>query len=162
MLLPELLRNHKGTIAASLVALGLGVGWATREHAHAEEKSKLIKAQTVNLADIKMSEILLDGRQRGEAGVYLEGETASTRSFVAGQARLKPGEEPHPIHTHADEEVLIVTSGKGEIFCDGHKTNIGPGSVMYTNPNAPHGIKNTGTDVLTFYWVKWVGVETRK
>jgi quercetin dioxygenase-like cupin family protein len=161
-MLPELMRNHKGTIVASLVALGLGLCWATREYAHAEEKSKLIKAQTVNLANIKMNDIIFDGTQRGEVGLYLEGETPSARNFVVGQARLKPGEEPHPIHTHADEEVLIVTSGKGEISCDGHKTEIGPGSVMYTAPNSPHGIKNTGADVLTFYFVKWTRAETQK
>lgn len=161
-MLAELLRNHKGTIAATLVALGLGLGWAAREQVHAEEKAKLVKAQTVNLADIKMKEIVFEGRPRGEVGIYVDGETAGTRNFVVGQARLKPGEEPHPIHTHPEEEVLIVTTGKGEISCDGKKTNIGPGSVMYTGPNAPHGIKNTGTDALTFYFVKWIGVETRR
>lgn len=161
-MLPEFVQNHKGTIVATLVALGLGLGWATREHAHAEEKAKLLKAQTVNLADIKMREIVFEGRPRGEVGVYVEGETAGTRNFVVGQARLKPGEEPHPIHMHPEEEVLIVTAGKGEISCDGKKTAIGPGSVMYTGPNAPHGIKNTGADVLTFYFVKWIGVETRR
>lgn len=154
-----LLGNRKGNIVPWLVALGLGFCWAAREHAYAEEKSQLLKAQTVNLADLKMNEIVLDGRQRGEVGFYLQGATPSTRSFVVGQARLKPGEEPHPVHTHADEEVLIVTSGTGEVYCNGNKTNVGPGSVMYTDPNAPHGIKNTGGDVLTFYFVKWVGVQ---
>ena len=88
----------------------------------------------------------------------LDGETAGTRNFVVGQFRLKPGEEPHPIHQHPEEEIMIVTSGKGEISCDGKKTAVAPGSVMYTGPNAPHGIKNTGKDVLTFYFVKWIGV----
>jgi quercetin dioxygenase-like cupin family protein len=161
-MLPEMLRNHKGTIVAALIALALGVGWASREYAHAEEKAKFVQAQTLNLADIKMKEIVYEGRPRGEVGIYVEGETAGTRNFVVGQARLKPGEEPHPIHTHPEEEVLIVASGKGEISCDGKKTNIGPGSVMYTGPNAPHGIKNTGNDTLTFYFVKWIGVATRK
>jgi len=153
--------NHKGTILATLIALILGLGWATREHGHAQEKAKLLQSQTVNLADIKLKEFVFEGKPRGEIGVYLEGETAGSRNFVVGQFRLKPGEEPHPIHTHPEEEILIVTSGKGEISCDGKKTNVAAGSVMYTGPNAPHGIKNTGNDVLTFYFVKWIGVAGR-
>ncbi|MBY0522036.1 MAG: cupin domain-containing protein [Gemmataceae bacterium] len=76
---------------------------------------------------------------------------------VVGQFRLKPGLEPHPIHKHPEEEIMIVTGGTGEISCDGKTAKVGAGSVMYTAPNAPHGIKNTGTDVLTFYFVKWIG-----
>jgi quercetin dioxygenase-like cupin family protein len=156
------MRNHKGTIVAWVVALGLGLCWASREYARAEEKAKLIEAQTVHLANVKMNDIIYDGTRRGEVGLFLEGKTPSARNFVVGQASIQAGEEPHPIHTHADEEVLIVTAGKGEISCDGHKSVIGPGSVMYTSPNAPHGIKNTGADALTFYFVKWVGVEAQK
>ena len=156
-----IMTKYRGTILATLAALGLGIGWATREHTHAQEKAKLLQSQTINLADIKLKEFVFEGKPRGEIGVYLDGETAGTRNFVVGQFRLKPGEEPHPIHTHPEEEILVVTSGKGEISCDGKKTNIGAGSVMYTVPNAPHGIKNTGNYVLTFYFVKWIGVAGR-
>jgi quercetin dioxygenase-like cupin family protein len=155
------MRNHTGTIVASVLALLLATGWATREVSHAQEKAKLLPPQTINLSDIKLKEFVFEGKPRGEIGVYLDGETAGTRNFVVGQFRLKPGEEPHPIHTHPEEEILIVTSGKGEIACDGKTTKIGAGSVMYTGPNAPHGIKNTGDDVLTFYFVKWIGVSPR-
>jgi mannose-6-phosphate isomerase-like protein (cupin superfamily) len=50
---------------------------------------------------------------------------------------------------------MIVESGSGEIFCDGKTTKVGPGSVMFTTPNAPHGITNTGDTPLVFYFVKW-------
>jgi quercetin dioxygenase-like cupin family protein len=152
------MRNHAGTITAVLLAVALAAGWASREFTHAQEKSKLVASQTVNLSDIKLRESVYEGKLRGEVGIYLEGETAGTKNFVVGQYRLKPGEEPHPIHMHPEEEVLIVTTGKGEISCDGKTTKIGSGSVMYTGPNGPHGIKNTGDDVLTFYFVKWIGV----
>jgi len=156
-MLTQVTRNHKGTLLASLLALFLGAGWAAREAAHAEEKARLVQSRTINLADIKLKDIVYEGKPRCEVGVYFEGETAGTRNFVVGQVRLKPGEEPHPIHTHPEEEVLIITGGKGEIACDGKTTPVAAGSVMYTGPNAPHGIKNTGTDVLTFYFVKWIG-----
>ena len=155
------MRNHMGTIALGLLAGLLAAGWASREVSHAQEKAKTVASQTVNLSDIKLRDSVYEGKLRGEVGIYLEGETAGTKNFVVGQYRLKPGEEPHPIHTHPEEEVLIVTSGKGEISCDGKTTKVGAGSVMYTGPNGPHGIKNTGDDVLTFYFVKWIGVTPR-
>jgi quercetin dioxygenase-like cupin family protein len=156
------MRTHTGTIIAMLLAVALAGGWASREYTHAQEKAKLVASHTVNLSDIKIKESVYEGKLRGEVGIYLEGETAGTKNFVVGQYRLKPGEEPHPIHTHPEEEVLIVTSGKGEISCDGKTTKIGSGSVMYTGPNAPHGIKNTGDDMLTFYFVKWTGIARGK
>jgi quercetin dioxygenase-like cupin family protein len=149
--------RNKWTILATVLAAVLAAGWATRERAFADEKAKMLPAQTLNLGDVKFKEFVFEGKPRGEIGVYFDGETAGTRNFVVGQLRLKPGEEPHPIHKHPEEEVLIVTTGKGEISCDGKTTKVGPGSIMYTGPNAPHGIKNTGDEVLTFYWVKWTG-----
>jgi mannose-6-phosphate isomerase-like protein (cupin superfamily) len=161
MLLRKALSTNNATITISLLALALGIGWATRELAHAQE-GKLLKAQTLHLAGIKAQPIVFDGTTRGQLALYFQGATPSARSFVVGQARLDPGKEPHPVHTHPEEEVLIVTAGKGEIICDGKKTDISSGSVMYTSPNAPHGIKNTGSDPLTFYFVKWVGADTHK
>ena len=52
---------------------------------------------------------------------------------------------------------MIIERGHGEILCDGKTTKIGPGSVMYTAPNAPHGITNTGSEPIVFYYVKWAG-----
>ena len=68
---------------------------------------------------------------------------------------IDPGKTPHAPHTHVEEEIMIVESGRGEIFCDGKTTKVGPGSVMFTTPNAPHGITNTGETPLVFYFVKW-------
>jgi mannose-6-phosphate isomerase-like protein (cupin superfamily) len=50
---------------------------------------------------------------------------------------------------------MIIESGHGEILCDGTTTKVGPGSVMYTTPNAPHGITNTGREPIVFYYIKW-------
>lgn len=150
--------ERKWTILATLIASGVAGGWALREKSFAAEKSKLLESKTVNLADIKLEDHVYQGKPRGEAGLYFAGQTAGTRNFVVGYFRLRPGEEPHPIHKHVEEEILIVASGKGEISCDGKVTTVGPGSVMYTGPNAPHGIKNTGDEPLVFYFIKWIGV----
>jgi quercetin dioxygenase-like cupin family protein len=158
-MLVEPIRRHKGAALLGALSLFLACGWAMREAAHAGEKAKLLESKTVTQAEAPLKEFVFEGKPRGEAGVYMEGQTAGTRNFVVGQFKLRPGLEPHPIHKHEEEEVMIVTGGKGEIICDGKTTKVGAGSVMYTGPNAPHGIRNTGDDVLTFYFVKWVGVK---
>ena len=99
------------------------------------------------------------GEAVGKNGVYIAGDTPASTKFVTGRFMLLPGKSPHAPHTHAEEEVMIIESGHGEIFCDGKTTKIGPGSVMYTTPNAPHGITNTGSEPIVFYYVKW---ESRK
>jgi quercetin dioxygenase-like cupin family protein len=155
-------RNHKSVFALGVLCAILAAGWTTRELVHAGEKSKAIASQTVNLANVKIQDFAFEGTPRGQVGIYFEGHTAGTRNFVTGIFHLKPNTEPHPIHKHPEEEILIVAKGKGEIICDGKTTKVGPGSVMFTAPNAPHGIRNTGDDVLTFYFVKWIGVGREK
>ena len=50
---------------------------------------------------------------------------------------------------------MIIEAAPAKILCDGKTTPVGPGSVMYTAPEAPHGIDNTGDSPLVFYFVKW-------
>jgi oxalate decarboxylase/phosphoglucose isomerase-like protein (cupin superfamily) len=38
---------------------------------------------------------------------------------------------------------------------DGKLTKVGPGSMMYCNGNSMHGIENTGTEPMLFYYYKW-------
>jgi mannose-6-phosphate isomerase-like protein (cupin superfamily) len=142
---------------STAVALALAVGWAAREVAFARERAALVKSATVTLDGVKMDEYRYEGQPCGRIGLYVNGDTPASTKFVTGRFVLDPGKTPHPPHTHVEEEVMVVESGRGEIFCDGKTTKVGPGSVMYTTPNAPHGITNTGDTPLVFYFVKWAG-----
>lgn len=73
-----------------------------------------------------------------------------------GSLELKSGQSPHPPHTHPEEELMIVTEGHGEISLEGKVTRVTPGSVMYAASNRLHGIVNTSSATLTFFWVKWL------
>src|SRR5262249_39076870 len=106
---------------------------------------------------VKMNEYQYEGKPCGQIGLYVNGDTPASAKFVTGRFVLDPGKTPHPPHTHVEEEVMVVESGRGEIFCDGKTTKVGPGSVMYTTPNAPHGIVNTGDTPIVFYFIKWAG-----
>jgi len=141
------------------LALVLAVGWSYREVAFALDETRKATSGTINLDRVEMMSFADKGEPVGKNGVYLAGDTPASTKFVTGRFELQAGKSPHAPHTHAEEEVMIIESGHGEIFCDGKTTKIGPGSVMYTTPNVPHGITNTGSEPIVFYYVKW---ESRK
>ena len=91
----------------------------------------------------------------GDLSVFFEGPTAQLKMMTAGSLRLKPGMEPHPPHQHPEEEFMVVTEGSGEILVGGKTVHVGPGSMMYCEGNKLHGVKNTGTQPLLFYYYKW-------
>lgn len=150
---------EKSTLITGALALGLAVGWSAREAQFAGAAGKRVPNTTVNAADVKMGDAAFEGKKVGQAGVMLDGETAAHKSFQVGRFLLEPGAEPHPPHRHVDEELLIVTRGTGEIYVDGKATPVRHGAVMFTDPNVEHGIKNTGTRPLEFFWVKYVPKE---
>ncbi len=138
-----------------VVVLALALGWTARELAFATERAEAVKSQTLTLKDVTMNPYEYEGTPCGQVGVYVAGDTPGSQKFVTGRFVLDAGKSPHPPHVHPEEEVMIVESGHGEIFCDGKTTRIGPGSVMYTVPNAPHAIENTGDEPIVFYFIKW-------
>jgi mannose-6-phosphate isomerase-like protein (cupin superfamily) len=141
------------------LVLVLAAGWGFREMAFALAHSREVAATTIKLDQVKAMTFQDKGQTVGTNSVYFSGDTPASTKFVTGRFVLEPGKTPHAPHTHPEEEVMIIESGHGEIFCDGKTTKVGPGSVMYTTPNAPHGITNTGDGQLVFYYVKW---ESRK
>jgi mannose-6-phosphate isomerase-like protein (cupin superfamily) len=139
----------------AILSVAYGSGWASREIVQAREKATTLDSQTLNVDHLKYAEATYQGAPVGKNGVYLAGDTPASSKFVTGRFILDPGKTPHAPHTHDEEEIMIIESGTGEIFCDGKTTKIGPGSVMFTTPNASHGITNTGSEPIVFYYVKW-------
>jgi len=92
----------------------------------------------------------------GSQRIYCDGATPGLKSLVVGSLVLNPGQQPHPPHTHPDEEILIVTEGSGQITLNGAASKVEAGGVMYVTPNYLHGILNTGSTPLTFYFIKWI------
>lgn len=91
----------------------------------------------------------------GDVTVYYDGKTQELGSMVAGSVVLHPGQEPHPPHQHPEEEFMLVGEGTGEILAGGKTTKVGPGGLMFSESNMLHGIKNTGSVPLRFYYFKW-------
>ena len=100
-------------------------------------------------------QVKLDHQPFGDQRIYFEGSTSQLKSIVAGSLRLLPGASPHAPHQHPEEELLIVTEGAGEITLDGKAVKAGAGSVTYCAGGCLHGIVNTGSTPLLFYYCKW-------
>jgi mannose-6-phosphate isomerase-like protein (cupin superfamily) len=92
----------------------------------------------------------------GDTRVFFEGGTSQLKSMTAGSLLLSAGMEPHPPHQHPEEESMVIASGNGEILVGGEKVSVGPNSMMYCESNKLHGIKNTGSEPLLFYFFKWM------
>ena len=144
------------TLVTGTLAAALALGWSVREAQFASAQAKRLPNTTVNLSDLKLADATNEGKTIGQAVVHFDGSTAGTRSMQVGRLLLNPGAEPHAPHRHVEEELLIVSRGTGEIYCDGKTYPVRPGAVMYCDPNVEHGIKNTGTRPIEFYWVKYV------
>jgi quercetin dioxygenase-like cupin family protein len=96
-----------------------------------------------------------DRQPFGDLRTYFDGPTEQLKAFNAGSLLLKPGATPHPPHQHPEEEIMVVTEGSGEISLDGKTTKVAPGSMMYCAAGKLHGIVNTGSSPLLFYFFKW-------
>ena len=146
------------TILLGALALVLGLGWLSRERTFAAERvAEILKSKTVTLEQLQMIDYKDRGSVVGKLGIYLAGDTPESSKFVTGRLVLEPGKTPHPPHRHSEEEIMVIEQGTGEIEIDGKVTQVGPGSVMYTAPNDPHGIVNTGKTPIVFYFIKWAG-----
>lgn len=88
--------------------------------------------------------------------IYFNGPTDQLKSMTTGNLVLMPGMSPHPPHRHPEEEFLWITEGRGEIMVDGKTHEVAPGSVMYCAANLWHGITNTGSEPMLFYFSKWL------
>ena len=98
----------------------------------------------------------LEALSFGDLRVYFDGPTELLKAMTTGSVVLLPGEQPHPPHLHPEEEFMLVTEGTGEIFVDGTTHQVGSGAMMYCAANKLHGIKNTGSEPMTFFYHKWL------
>jgi len=86
---------------------------------------------------------------------YFSGQTAGADDVLTGVAVIKPGEQIHPPHTHAEEEYLMVIEGSGTWSLKGDTFAASAGDILYAAPWDSHGIENTGDTPLKFVVFKW-------
>jgi mannose-6-phosphate isomerase-like protein (cupin superfamily) len=104
---------------------------------------------------VSRSDAAVESHAWGELLTYFAGESYSTQDALAAVAVIKPGQEIHPPHVHAEEEYLMVLEGNGTWSVEGEEFPAAAGDVLYAAPWDEHGISNTGDVPLRFVVFKW-------
>lgn len=111
---------------------------------------------------VKGSGLPAEGDSPGaKARVHFNGPTAQLAAVASGVVTLEPGSRPHPPHQHPEEEFMIIAAGTGEIEVAGVVTQVSAGDMMYAEANVLHGITNTGSTMMTFYFTKILAKQSR-
>lgn len=86
----------------------------------------------------------------------IDGSTVDLSSLEIHTSTLEPGKAPHPSHTHADvEELIIVKEGKLKATIKDQTRILEPGSVALAIPGEEHGFFNGGDTRTTYYILKF-------
>ena len=72
----------------------------------------------------------------------------------SGRVVLAPGKSIGKHSTGANEEILVILQGQGEMRIAGGQTLLLTSSVVaYCPPNTAHDVFNTGTKILRYIYV---------
>lgn len=141
-----------GFIAAVILAFGLGYILASQSSAHSQISPESIETKVIPRADTD--------RGTGDWGTMdkytFNASTYGTEKMFTALTDVLPGESVHPAHRHAEEEFLLITRGTGVWSVEGKQFEANAGDLLYAAPWKMHGVVNTGTDTMTFFFLKWV------
>ncbi len=91
----------------------------------------------------------------GEVRKVFQAPTATLDELECHITTLNAGQEAHPPHKHADEEIVIIKEGTIETYQDGKTERVGPGSIIFQASNKMHSVKNVGDTPATYFVFKW-------
>jgi mannose-6-phosphate isomerase-like protein (cupin superfamily) len=129
----------------------IGVGLVLAAGAVASERGSGIQPSAI----VSQQEARREDFEWGTLYTYYQGESHGTTEGLAAVAAIKPGQEIHPPHQHAEEEYLMVLEGGGMWSLNGRERPAKQGDMQYAAPWDVHGIRNTGSVPLRFVVWKW-------
>ena len=91
----------------------------------------------------------------GQYRQLLRAPTATLDELEIHVTTLNPGQTSHAPHKHPNEEIVVLASGKLEVFSNGTTQVLGPGSVIFNASNQMHGVKNVGDVPATYHVINW-------
>ncbi len=80
---------------------------------------------------------------------WVVGEDDGAENFAMRVFDVEPG-ATIPTHHHWYEQEMFILSGEGVAEAGEGEQRVGPGSVLWVEPDEPHAFRNTGDDVLRF------------
>jgi quercetin dioxygenase-like cupin family protein len=91
----------------------------------------------------------------GERRAVFDAPTPMLARLECHVTTLNPGEAPHPGHRHPEEEMMVVKEGTLAAM-QGEQTNLVPaGGIIFEAANELHGLRNPGTNQVTYYVIKF-------
>lgn len=104
--------------------------------------------------------------QQGESGWqpydFFRGSTPVIDDMECHASVLSAGHCPHPPHSHAEEELLIILDGEAELliadkpsFEGARVEKAGQGAFAYYPAFQHHTIRNSGTEPVSYLMFKW-------
>lgn len=81
--------------------------------------------------------------------------TALLAKLEIHESTLKPGQNSHPPHRHAHEEVLVLYQGDVDIFQENVHRKAHGGDVIFLASNEWHNITNIGTTDARYLVVRF-------
>ena len=75
-----------------------------------------------------------------------------THGLSMGILELEPGAELS-LHHHSPQEIYIIKKGVGLLLGSTKDRQVSPDNTIYIPKNEKHGLRNTGSEILSFYWI---------
>lgn len=86
---------------------------------------------------------------------YVDGSTTLLGNLEIHTSTVEAHEAPHPAHTHADQEELVIVKEGSITATIGKESRVlGPGSIIYILPGDEHGFVNAGDVPCTYFIIK--------
>ena len=119
--------------------------------AETKASGQMLPSQTYRFGDLPVH---ANGPNKSRP--VLNGLTHSGFPVEMHLTELGPGEQPHPPHHHAHEEMILIHEGTMAVTISGKTVNLGPGSSAFVASNEEHGWRNVG-DGRALYFVVALG-----
>lgn len=84
----------------------------------------------------------------------LQRPTADLNELEIHVTTLKEGLTSHKAHTHADDEFILVKTGRVEETIGGIPYKAGTGDLIFLAGNDLHGIRNDGSGICEYYAIR--------
>ena len=92
---------------------------------------------------------------KGARRHFFDQPTASLDRFEMHVTTLNEGLTSHPVHTHREEEFLLIIEGTVEEHIDGSVHEANAGDLIFLDAMVPHNITNIGTGPAVYFAFKW-------
>lgn len=90
----------------------------------------------------------------GECRNLFDSATRTLARMECHATTLRGGEVSHEAHRHTDEELIFIKEGQLEATVNGRAELAAPGAVLFFASMDLHGLRNPGSDPVTYYVVR--------